>query len=127
MSEEEPIEIKVPLIKGHSHEEAIEQSQKANEGHRGEILINYDVFSRPVTQEGVFITNELNETNMSEDLQAKFLADKCEDIADSITNLEECKKLRSEFGVALRKAGCKCKHKGIRASFLNRFKKLIKD
>lgn len=116
MSEEEPIEMKVPLIKGASYEEAMLPS-----------MVNHDLFSPPATQEGVFITNELNKTNMSEDLQAKFLADKCEDIADSITNLEECKKLRSDLNVALRKAGCKCKHKGIRASFLNRFKKLIKD
>ena len=79
------------------------------------------------TNQGVYITTEVDNNNMSQNLDNLFLEDKCEEMSDKITDVEACKKIRNEMQSALKKAGCKCKHKGIRNSHLNRFRKLIKE
>jgi hypothetical protein len=60
-----------------------------------------------------------------DEIKAKFLAEKCNEITSHV-DLEKCQQLYSQFKLSLRKAGCKCKHKGITNSYLNQLTKLIK-
>ena len=58
------------------------------------------------------------------DIQRAFLSGKCEDLGDHL-DIEKCKNLYSQYQAKLRSAGCKCKHGGIRKSFLLKLEELL--
>jgi|TARA_R110000824_G_scaffold387111_1_gene582274 hypothetical protein len=59
-------------------------------------------------------------------IQGLFLSGLCEDLTDYIDQ-EECQKIYNEMSRYIRGARCKCKHKGIRAKYLNVFNKELKN
>jgi len=58
------------------------------------------------------------------EIQGKFLAGQCEQITDHL-ELKSCQELHARYKQSLRRARCKCKHKGIRASYLKQLEKLL--
>lgn len=61
------------------------------------------------------------------DIQALFLAGKCNEIPEEYLNPEDCTNLNAGLQAELKKAGCKCRHKGIRAKYLSLLDKVIKN
>lgn len=53
------------------------------------------------------------------------LRNQCEEVFQDKEKLEECQKIYANFEATIKKAGCKCKHKGIQDKFAHQFKKLM--
>ena len=53
----------------------------------------------------------------------------CDGFSSRLSDEEivECKQLHQEYNNSIKKANCKCKHKGIRAKYSNRLQKLLNN
>ena len=68
----------------------------------------------------------------AQDFDEEFLTSLPEDVKEDLLKrnsdkekLEECQKIYANFEATIKKAGCKCKHKGIQDKFAHQFKKLM--
>ena len=71
--------------------------------------------------------NAFDKFEIPTEVVAQFLKG-CDSVELKLTEEEKksCEQLHEEYKNAIKKSGCKCKHKGIQKSYINKFTKLIK-
>lgn len=59
-------------------------------------------------------------------IKSLFASGMCDQIPDEYIDTKLCQELHAQMSTALKKAGCKCKHKGIRTKYVSRFMSSLK-